>query len=65
MRWSAAVLALLFVPLSLVGLLMGWYVGFAVPIVFVFRIWTLAVAFPRVVEESFLRWYLTQYGSGN
>ncbi|WP_449431802.1 hypothetical protein [Pseudomonas putida] len=65
MRWSAAVLALLFLPLSLVGLLMGGYFGIVVPVMFVYVIWKLAVAFPRVLKESFLRGHLTEYGFGN
>lgn len=64
MRWSAAVLALLFVPLSLVGLLFGGYFGIVVPVVFVYVIWKLAVAFPRVLKESFLRGHLNQFGFG-
>ncbi|MFJ3449645.1 hypothetical protein ACIPM0_15700 [Pseudomonas sichuanensis] len=65
MRWSAAVLALLFIPLSFIALLMGGFFGIVVPVGFVYIIWKLTVSFPRVLKESFLRSHLTQYGFGS
>lgn len=62
MRWSAFVLALLFIPLSFVGLLMGGYLGVIVPIAFIWLIWKLSVAFPGVLKESFLKGQLNQLG---
>ncbi|EKT4505781.1 hypothetical protein QM325_11905 [Pseudomonas putida] len=62
MRWSAFVLALLFLPLSFVGLLMGGYLGVIVPVGFIYVIWKLSVAFPKVLKESYLRFQLNQLG---
>lgn len=62
MRWSAAVLALLFIPLSFIALLMGGLFGIVVPVGFVYIIWKLTVSFPRVLKESFLRGHLNHYG---
>ncbi|MNN74615.1 hypothetical protein D3C81_1908290 [compost metagenome] len=62
MRWSAAVLALLFLPLSFIALLMGGFFGIVVPVGFVYIIWKLTVSFPRVLKESYLRGHLNQYG---
>lgn len=65
MRWSAFVLALLFIPLSVVGLLMGGYLGVIVPMAFIWLIWNLSVAFPSVLKESFLKGQLNQLGFAN
>ncbi|MBF4211020.1 hypothetical protein EI533_25250 [Pseudomonas donghuensis] len=65
MRWSAFVLLLLFLPLSFVGLLMGGYLGIVVPIGFIYVIWKLAVSFPKVLKESFLRGQLNQHRLGS
>ncbi|MEB0007891.1 hypothetical protein QN412_13735 [Pseudomonas sp. RTB3] len=51
MRLTAGVLALLFIPLSFVGLLMGGWIGIIVPVGFVYVIWTLAVSFPKVLRK--------------
>jgi hypothetical protein len=65
MRWSAAFLALLFIPLSFVGLLMGGWLGIIVPVGFVYLMWKLAVSFPKVLNETFLRSQLNQLGFAN
>ncbi|MGS0738183.1 hypothetical protein ACVBEG_16945 [Pseudomonas sp. GG8] len=65
MRLSAGMLALLFIPLSFVGLLMGGWLGIIVPVGFIYVMWKLAVSFPRVLKESFLKSQLTQLGFGN
>jgi len=65
MRLSAFVLLLLFLPLSFVGLLMGGYLGVIVPIGFVYVMWKLAVSFPKVLNEKFLREHLDQQGFAN
>jgi hypothetical protein len=61
MRMTAFLLVLLFIPLSFVGLLMGGYLGVIVPIGFIYVIWKLAVGFPRVLKESFLKRHLDQH----
>lgn len=62
MRLTGLVLCLLFVPLSLVGLLFGGYLGVIVPIVFVYVIWKLIVSFPKVLKDSHLRAQLASHG---
>jgi hypothetical protein len=62
MRMTAFLLVLLFIPLSFVGLLMGGYLGVIVPIGFIYVIWKLAVGFPKVLKESFLKGHLDQHG---
>lgn len=62
MRVSAFVLLLLFLPLSIVGLLMGGYLGIIVPIVFIYIMWKLAVSFPKVLNERFLGGHLDRQG---
>lgn len=62
MRLMGAVLALLFIPLSLVGLLFGGYFGVVVPVVFVYLIWKLMISFPRILKHSFLRSQLATHG---
>jgi hypothetical protein len=64
MRLSAGVLALLFVPLSFVGLLMGGWMGLIVPIGFIYVMWKLAFSFPKVLKESFLKGQLNRLGFG-
>ncbi len=61
MRWSAFVLALLFLPLSFVALLMGGFLGVVVPIGFIYLIVKLTYSFPKVLNEQFLRRQLEQY----
>ena len=61
MRWSAFVLALLFLPLSFVALLMGGFLGMVVPIGFIYLIVKLTYSFPKVLNEQFLRRQLDQY----
>lgn len=65
MRLSAGMLALLFIPLSFVGLLMGGWLGIIVPVGFIYVMWKLAVSFPRVLKESFLKGQLNQLGFSN
>jgi len=65
MRLSAGMLALLFIPLSFVGLLMGGWLGVIVPIGFIYVMWKLAFSFPKVLKESFLKGQLNQLGFGN
>jgi hypothetical protein len=64
MRMTAFLLVLLFLPLSFVGLLMGGYLGVIVPIGFIYVIWKLAIGFPKVLNERFLRGQLDQLGFG-
>ncbi|MFG0548792.1 hypothetical protein [Pseudomonas sp. yb_9] len=62
MRISGGVLALLFIPLSLVALLFGGYLGIVVPIVFVYLMWKLIIGFPKVLKDSYLRAQLAGHG---
>jgi len=62
MRITGLVLCLLFIPLSLVGLLFGGYFGVVVPAVFVYVIWKLLVSFPKVLKDSYLRAQLAGHG---
>lgn len=62
MRITGVLLCLLFIPLSLVGMLFGGYFGVIVPAVFVYVIWKLLVGFPKVLKDSYLRAQLAGHG---
>ena len=62
MRLTGLLLCLLFIPLSLVGLLFGGYLGVIVPIVFLYLIWKLFIGFPKVLKDSYLRTQLASHG---
>lgn len=62
MRIMGLVLALLFIPLSLVGLLFGGYFGIIVPVVFIYCMWKLIFSFPKVLKDSYLRGQLAASG---
>lgn len=62
MRVMGLLLCLMFIPLSLVGLLFGGYFGVVVPVVFVYVIWKLLVSFPKVLKDSYLRAQLSGQG---
>lgn len=62
MRVMGLMLLLMFIPLSLVGMLFGGYFGVIVPIVFIYVIWKLLVSFPKVLKDSYLRAQLAGHG---
>ncbi|GLO05687.1 hypothetical protein PPUJ13061_55910 [Pseudomonas putida] len=62
MRIMGLLMCLLFIPLSLVGMLFGGYFGVVVPVVFVYVIWKLLVSFPKVLKDTYLRAQLAGHG---